>query len=61
MPGFFHVYKKILLKKHSSCSNVHLQNMTHSSKFLTFKTRTKELIFFLKNTPNEKNIESSSL
>lgn len=45
MPHFFHINVKNLLKEHSSCSNVHFQNMTHSSKFLTFKTTIKELIF----------------
>lgn len=38
--------KKInLLKEHASCSSVRFQNTTHSSKFLMFKTKTKELIF----------------
>lgn len=40
MAGFFHTYTlKNLLKQHASYENVQVQNMTHSRKFLMFKTK----------------------
>jgi len=38
-------YKKKLPMEHTSCSNIQFQNMIHSSKFLMFETKTKEMIF----------------